>query len=60
MRNVIDHKLKDVSELLGITNDEALILMSAYNWREDLVESAWLDNPDATQIKAGIMPSEPA
>ncbi len=56
MRKVIDQKVQNTCELLGLSEDEALILLSNYQWRDDLLQAAWLDNPDVASQKAGIMP----
>jgi len=58
MRKVIDQKLQNTCEMLGISEDEALILLSNYQWRDDLLQAAWFEDLDKASQKAGIMPIE--
>lgn len=49
-------KCLDISELLGVSEDEALILNDHFSWRKDLIESQWFDNEESVRKRAGLTP----
>lgn len=46
--------VSEYAELLGISNDEALILLSHYRWKVHKLQDSWLDNELKVRIEAGI------
>jgi len=53
---IIKGKIQQISELLGVSDDEALIILNNFRWRKDLVESEWFGNEASIAKKAGLEP----
>ncbi|CAG9313202.1 unnamed protein product [Blepharisma stoltei] len=50
----VNELVSEYSELLGISKDEALILLSHFRWKLHKLQDAWLDNELKVRIEAGI------
>mmetsp|Transcript_24762 Transcript_24762/g.21961 ORF Transcript_24762/g.21961 Transcript_24762/m.21961 type:complete len:95 (+) Transcript_24762:295-579(+) len=42
--------------MMGLNQDEALILSNHCGWRDDILQEKWLDNPDKIKKEAGLEP----
>lgn len=47
-------------ELLGLSDDESILLYHHFKWRKDLVEGEYFGNEDQVRKNAGIEPQEVA
>jgi Transcriptional repressor len=57
MKKLIDKKVEDLSELLGATFDETLILFHHFKWSRDHLEnSEWFSNREHLRRVVGLDP----
>jgi len=50
----INSLVEDHNELLGVSMDEAYILLSHYCWKPQKLMDAWIDNELKVRVEAGI------
>ena len=55
---LIRDKCEGIKELLGVSEDEALVLLNHFKWRKDLLETEWFGNESTIGRKAGLEPTE--
>lgn len=58
IKQLIPKKCEEITEILGIPEDEAIILCAHYKWRKDLVESEYFEDQEKIRKRAGIDPEE--
>lgn len=54
LENKLNQTVEEYSELLGISQDEALILLQFYMWKVHKLQDDWLDNELKVRVEAGI------
>mmetsp|Transcript_431 Transcript_431/g.503 ORF Transcript_431/g.503 Transcript_431/m.503 type:complete len:508 (-) Transcript_431:424-1947(-) len=53
----IEKQIKDYSELLGLSYDETLLVMTQYKWKAHKLQDDWIDNELKVRVDSGISPS---
>jgi len=57
IKRVLDKKIEELEELLGLTYDEALIVFHHFGWNRDKLENSdWFTNQEKISRKAGLLP----
>jgi hypothetical protein len=57
MKKLIDSRVDELVDLLGTTQDIALILFHHFHWSKDKLEnSEWFSHPEKLRKEAGIDP----
>lgn len=57
IKQLIKDKIKEISEIFGVPDDEALVLLNHFKWRKDLLENEWFGNEDKIYKKTGLEPN---
>lgn len=57
---LIKEKCQEVSEILCVKNDEALIILNHYKWRKDFIGEDWLQNEGKLRKDIGLEPEKEA
>ena len=52
--------LIDAQETLGVSEDEAFILMAHWNWSKQRLLDRWFENEIQTRMEAGLTPNDSA
>ena len=52
--NKIQEAVDEYTEMLGISSDESLILLTFYKWKAYRLQEEWLDNEFKVRVAAGI------
>jgi len=60
IKQLIAQKCKDITELLGTSLDEAIVIYNFFRWRKDLVEGEYFGDEEKNRKKAGLEPENKA
>jgi ariadne-1 len=53
----IERLMSDYSELLGLSSDETLLVMTHYKWKSHKLQDDWMDNELKVRVQCGISPA---